>query len=133
MRYALDADILIGALDSTDPHHRDARRLLTAWHEQDDAMLISVINLSEVLSAPAADEQRLRTARAAIAALGVGIHRPTEAIGVDAARLRARHVISLPDAYLLATSRRTGATAASFDRKIHRAAKVEHIQTTAGR
>lgn len=73
--------------------------MLTAWHERDDRMLISAFNLSEVLIAPAADQQRLRMARAAIAALGVAIHRPTEALGVDAARLRARHQLSLPDAY----------------------------------
>lgn len=132
MKYALDADILIGALDSTDPHHQDARRLLTAWHDQDDTIVISVVNLSEALIAPAADQERLRVARAAIAALGVETHRPTEAIGVDAARLRARHPISLPDSYLLATARRIGATAASFDRKILRAARAEGLQATSG-
>jgi predicted nucleic acid-binding protein len=132
LKYALDADILIGALDSTDRHHRDARRLLTAWHEHDDTIVISVVNLSEVLIAPAADPERLRAARAAIATLGVGVHRPTEAIGVDAARLRARYPISLPDSYLLATTRHIGATAASFDRKTLRAARAECLQATSG-
>jgi predicted nucleic acid-binding protein len=130
LRYTLDADILIGALDSKDPHHAQAKRLLTTWHAQDDTVVISVVNLSEVLIAPAGDSQRLRTAREAIAALGVAVHRPTEAIGVDAARLRARHPISLPDSYLLATTKRIGATAASFDRKVLRAAKIEDIPTT---
>jgi predicted nucleic acid-binding protein len=130
MKYALDADVLIGALDGRDPHHRQARRMFTAWQKQDDAILISVINLSEILIAPAADQQRLRSARAAVAALGVAIHRPTEAIGVDAARLRARHPISLADSYLLATAGRIAATAASFDRKVLRAAKAEGIPTS---
>lgn len=129
MTYALDADILIGALDGTDSHHREARGMFTAWHEQNDALLISVVNLSEVLIAPAQDPQQLRTARAAIAALGVQIHQPTEAIGVDAARLRARYPITLPDSYLLATTRHVAATAASFDRRILRAAKAESIRT----
>lgn len=130
MKYTLDADILIGALDSTDLHHQDARQLLTRWHAQDDTLLISVVNLTEVLIAPAADQERLRAARTAIAALGVAVHRPTIAIAVDAARLRARHPISLPDSYLLATTRHIGATAASFHRKILRAAHDEAIRTT---
>lgn len=126
----LDADILIGALDGSDPHHTRARQMLTSWHALDDPILISVVNLTEVLIAPATDHERVRAARAAIAALGVGIHRPTEAIAVDAARLRARYPISLPDSYLLATTRHLGATAASFDHKIRRSANAEGIQTT---
>ena len=129
MKYTLDADILIGALDGTDAHHLDARQMLTAWHEQDDTALISVVNLTEVLIAPAADQELLRAARVAISALAVVVHRPTIAIGVDAARLRARHPISLADSYLLATTRHTGAAVASFDQKILRAAQAEGIQT----
>jgi len=132
LRYVLDADILIGALDSSDAHHRQARRLFVAWREQDDAVLVSVVNLSEVLVAPAADQQRLRAARDAVAALGVTVHRPTEALGVDASRLRSRHPISLPDGYLLATAKHTGATAVSFDRKVVRVAKAEGTPTSLG-
>jgi predicted nucleic acid-binding protein len=132
LRYVLDADILIGALDSYDAHHKQARRLFVAWREQDDAVLVSVVNLSEVLVAPAADQQRLRAAREAVAALGVTVHLPTEAVGVDASRLRSRHPISLPDGYLLATAKHTGATAVSFDRKVVRAAKAEGIPTRLG-
>jgi predicted nucleic acid-binding protein len=132
LRYVLDADILIGALDSSDAHHQRSRRLFVAWHDQDDALLVSVVNLSEVLIAPAADQKRLRAAREAVAALGVTIHSPAEAIGVDAARLRIRRSISLPDGYLLATAKHTGATAVSFDRKVVRAAKAEGIPTSNG-
>ncbi len=132
MRYVLDADILIGALDSSDAHHQQSRRLFVAWRDQDDALLVSVVNLSEVLIAPAADQQRLRAAREAVAALGVTIHSPTEAIGVDASRLRSRHPISLPDGYLLATAKHTRTTAVSFDRKVVRAAKTEGIPMSVG-
>ncbi len=131
MRYALDADVLIGALDGSDPHHAQARDLFTAWHEQDDSTLISVVNLSEVLVAPAADQRRLRAAREAIAALGVMIHAPTEAIGVEASRLRGRHPLSLADAYLLATARHTTSSAVSFDRRIGRSATAEGIPLAA--
>lgn len=131
MKYVLDADLLIGALDSSDAHHPQARKLLTAWHERDDAVLVSVVNLTEVLVAPAADKRRLQVAREAIAAFGVRVHSPTEAIGVDASRLRGRHPISLPDAYLLATARHIGGRAASFDGKIARAAASEGIPLAA--
>ncbi len=127
MRYALDADVLIGALDQADQHHSPARRFFTEWHERSDTVVISVINLSEVLVAPSADRRRLRVARAAIAALGVTFYSPTEAVGVDAARLRGRHPISLPDAYLLAGAKHSGSTLASFDRKVMRAAAAEGI------
>jgi predicted nucleic acid-binding protein len=131
LKYTLDADVLIGALDGSDPYHATARGLFTTWHEQRDSALISVVNLSEVLVAPAADQPRLRSARQAIAALGVAIHSPGEAIGVEAARLRNRHPISLPDAYLLATARHTASTAVSFDHKVVRAAIAEGIALAA--
>lgn len=127
MRVVLDADVLIGALDGSDPHHREARALFIGWQKRDDTKLISVVNLSEVLVPPAADRRRLRAAREAIAALGVAIHQPGEAIGVEAARLRSSHPISLPDGYCLATARHTGSSLASFDEKIMRAARAERI------
>jgi predicted nucleic acid-binding protein len=95
-------------------------------------LIVSVVNLSEVLVAPAIDQKRLRAAREAVAALDVTIHSPTEAIGVDASRLRSRHPISLPDGYLLATAKYTRATTVSFDRKVVRAAKAENIPTSVG-
>jgi len=127
LKLVLDADVLIGALDGSDSHHAEAREFLTEWREQQATQLMSVVNLSEVLVAPSSDPKRLRVAREAIAALGVEVHRPGEAIGVRAARLRGRHPISLPDAYCLATAGHTGATVASFDRKVLRVAEVEHL------
>lgn len=127
MTVVLDADVLIGALDASDAHHALARELFTAWRERGEAVSITVVNLSEVLVAPAADRQSLRRARAAISALGVEIQQPTEAIGVDAARLRQAHPISLPDAYCLATARFARASLASFDGKVNRAAAAEQI------
>jgi predicted nucleic acid-binding protein len=127
LKLVLDADVLIGALDGADPHHAQARALFIGWQAQDAARLISVVNLSEVLVAPAAESRRLRAAREAIAALGVAVHQPGESIGVEAARLRCRHPISLPDAYCLATAKHAGASVASFDRKVIRAAEAERI------
>jgi predicted nucleic acid-binding protein len=127
VKLILDADVLIGALDGSDAHHSRARDLFTTWHREQTTRLISVINLSEVLIAPASDRKRLRRARTAIAALGVAIHQPNEAIGVDAARLRSVHPISLPDAYCLATARHVNGSIASFDQKIIRAAQEERL------
>lgn len=130
MKLVLDADVLIGALDGSDPHHPRARALFTECQERALARLISVVNLSEVLVAPARSSQRLRAAREAIAALGVAPHQPGEAVGVEAARLRGRHPISLPDAYCLATAKHLGATVATFDRKVARVADAERIAHT---
>jgi predicted nucleic acid-binding protein len=127
VRVVLDADVVIAALDGLDPHHAKARVLFAGWEERGDARLISVVNLSEVLVAPSADWQRLRAAREAIAALGVAINRPGEAIGVEAARLRRAHPIGLADAYCLATARHLGCSIASFDQKVLGAAAAERI------
>lgn len=127
MTIVLDADLLIGALDGSDLHHARARSLLTDWHGRQVTRLISVVNLSEVLVAQAFDHRRLRSAREAISALGVSVHSPSEGVGVDAARLRGRHSISLPDAYCLATARHVTGDVASFDRKVIRVAAAERI------
>jgi predicted nucleic acid-binding protein len=122
LKLLLDADVVIAALDRNDTHHQQAHALFKRWNDRGDTRLISLVNLSEVLVAPAADPAKLATAREAIAALGINPHQPSETIAVDAARLRGRHQISLPDAYCLATARQTGSTIASFDEKLLRAA-----------
>ena len=129
MKLLIDADVVIGALDRNDLHHARARALFITWHRNQDACAISVVNLTEVLIAPAADPAKLARARQTIAALGVSVHQPNEAIGVEAARLRQRHPISLADAYCLATAKHTSSSVASFDQKILRAAKREGVQT----
>jgi predicted nucleic acid-binding protein len=125
LKLLLDADVVIGALDRNDTHHDEAHALFERWNEQGDTRLISIVNLSEVLVAPAADPTKLAAAREAIAALGIGRHQPSETIAVDAAKLRGRHPISLPDAYCLATAKQTGSAIVSFDEKLLRAANSE--------
>jgi predicted nucleic acid-binding protein len=127
MKWLLDADVLIGALDGSDAHHARARELLTRWRRQQDTCAVSLVNLTEVLVAPSVDVGRLAAAREAIAALGVTVHQPNEAIAVEAARLRQRHPISLPDAYCLATAKHTGSAIASFDERILKLADREQI------
>jgi predicted nucleic acid-binding protein len=129
VKLLLDADVLIGALDGNDPHHHRARVLFTKWHDDQDACVISIVNLTEVLIAPSADVSKLAAAREAIAALGVTVHQPSEAIGVEAARMRQRHPISLPDAYCLATAKHTSSAISSFDQKVLKAATREGVNT----
>jgi len=125
LKLLLDADVVIGALDRNDTHHHEAHALFKRWNERGDTRLISLVNLSEVLVAPAANPAKLAAAREAISALGVYAHQPSETIAVDAARLRGRHAISLADAYCLATAKQTGSTIASFDEKLLHAANSE--------
>jgi predicted nucleic acid-binding protein len=127
VRRLLDADVVIGALDSSDAHHRESRDLLTAWRQRQDSAMISVVNLTEVLIAPAADPVRLAAAREAIAALGLEAHVPNEAIAIEAARLRRRYPVSLADAYCLATAKHTRSSIASFDQKVRTAANAEGL------
>jgi predicted nucleic acid-binding protein len=129
----VDADVLIGALDASDLHHRAARTLFTDWHRSGTPVVVSAVNLSEVLVAPAADRRRLRQARTAIATLGVAVHGPGEAIAVDAARMRQVHPVSLADAYCLATAGFHEASLASFDEKVTRAARAEGTATASPR
>jgi len=123
----LDADVLIGALDDRDAHHAQVRAWFERWHRDATPRLASLVNLTEVLVGPSADPPTLRTAREALAVLGVRPHAPNEAIAVDAARLRRRHPISLPDAYAIATARHVGAQLRTFDRKVRRAADGEGV------
>lgn len=127
MTVVLDADVVIGALDATDVHHVAARELFDGWRRERTQSLLGLANLTEVLIAPAADPVRLRTAREAIAALGITIHAPNEAIAVDAARLRSTHPISLPDAYALATARHAGGRLVTFDQRLLGAAERERV------
>lgn len=90
------------------------------------------MTLTELLVAPAAEPARLRTAREALTALSVAVHRPTEAIAVEAARLRERYPVSLPDAYLLATARGLAARPATFDQRVLSAAQRERIASGEG-
>ena len=127
MIVVLDADVVIGALDADDAHHDEARKLLHTWQREGATRLVALVNLTEVLVAPAADPARLRRAREAVAALGITPYAPTEAIAVDAARERLRHPISLPDAYALATARHVGGRLRTFDRTLSQIAIAEGI------
>jgi predicted nucleic acid-binding protein len=66
LKYVLDADVLIGEVDESDPHHAQARELFLAWHEQGDSTLISVVNFS------LAETRKLRPAARAVERVALG-------------------------------------------------------------
>lgn len=125
----LDADVVIGALDGADRHHSASRKRFRGWERAETPRVLALVNLTEVLVGPSRSPALLRAARDAIAALGITIHRPTEAVAVDAARLRREHPISLPDGFALATARQIGARLATFDERLRRVAAEEGIGT----
>jgi hypothetical protein len=57
----LDAE---GTFDANDPHHAAARDLFVDWHDQQATALISVVNLTEVLVAPAGEAAQLAASTA---------------------------------------------------------------------
>lgn len=117
----LDTDVVIAALDRGDARHPRAAAILKEMIEGKVRRLLSTINYAEALVRPAAaDERTLRTAVDAIAAMGIDLVSPTPTVARDAARLRASN-ISLADGFALATARASGATVASFDRRVQRA------------
>lgn len=126
-RCVLDTDVVIAALDRADAHHRAAAKALRAMIDDDVPLLLSLINYAETLVRPAENESALRTAVAAIKALGIQLSAPTAAIARDAARLRALN-ISLADGFALATARANDASVASFDRRVRRAIQSAGIK-----
>jgi predicted nucleic acid-binding protein len=123
----LDTDVVIAALDRADAHHRRAAKLLRGLHDDNVTLLLSVINYAETLVRPAENESTLRTAVAAIDALGIQLSVPTPAVARDAARVRSLN-ISLADGFALATARASKASVASFDRRVRRAVQRARLE-----
>jgi predicted nucleic acid-binding protein len=125
----LDTDVVIAALDRSDAHHVQAATILRDLIEARVDRLLSTINYAEALVRPATDAQQLRKAVDAIDAMGIDMVAPTSAMARDAARLRASS-ISLADGFALATARASGATVASFDRRVQRAVGSAGLELT---
>ena len=123
----LDTDVVIAALDRADAHHRAAAKAIRAMIDANVPLVLSLINYAETLVRPAENESSLRTAVAAIDALGIQLSAPTPAIARDAARLRALS-ISLADGFALATARAHDASVASFDRRVRRAVQSAGLE-----
>jgi predicted nucleic acid-binding protein len=119
----LDADVVIAALDRADPQHRVAARAVKSMIADGTRLLLSVVNYAEALVRPAADPVTLRAAIDAINVLRVDLVAPTATMVRDAARLR-NSGLSLPDGFALATAVARGASLATFDRDLRKAARA---------
>ncbi|MGE4427898.1 MAG: type II toxin-antitoxin system VapC family toxin [Solirubrobacteraceae bacterium] len=118
----LDASVLIGLLDTADAHHeraitdverldRDGRRLLTAASAYSETLVAF------------ARVDRIPDARSALRSMGIAVVPLGDAEAEDAATLRATYsALRLPDALVLATARRQGATLLAYDDRLRRTA-----------
>jgi predicted nucleic acid-binding protein len=116
----LDANVLIGFLDATDPHH-DASIDLLERHFV-DGFGSNVLTVAEALVHPT----RVNRQDAALASLvKVGV----QAIGLDAseaallAGVRNAYRLRMPDAVALRTAIQTGSELATFDAGLASAAE----------
>jgi predicted nucleic acid-binding protein len=105
-----DADVLIGFLGSEDPHHANAvtsvRRALTPG----TIRLICSVNYSEVLIGPLEKLglEGAQTVDAMLARLSIEVVNVDAQLAREAASVRARTKLKLPDSYALATALQAG-------------------------
>ena len=119
--WALDTDVVIGALDRRDAHHEQAADALLAALAGGGRLLLCAVNYAEALVRPSEHDETLRRAVRAIAALRIEVTAPDAADGRAAARARGLG-ISLADGFALATAARHDAAVATFDTRVLRAA-----------
>jgi predicted nucleic acid-binding protein len=118
----LDASVVIGLLDTADPHHSRAVDDVEAADLEGHQLVLPASAHSETLVA-FARARRLDEARRAIAAMGITVVPLTDTIAERAAELRARHErLRLPDAIVLATAQRLEGRLLSYDRRLSRLA-----------
>lgn len=118
----LDASVLIGLLDSSDPHHPVAVNDVEAADQAGAALQTPASAYSEALVAFARAD-RVTDARESIAGMGIAVAPLTAEIGERAAGLRAEHErLRLPDALVLATARGLGADLLTYDDRLSRIA-----------
>jgi predicted nucleic acid-binding protein len=103
----LDAGVVIGVLDASDPHHAAARAAVGAAIERGDALAVPASAYAECLVAPARrGKDAVRAVNAFLADLPADVEPITRQLAARAAELRARHGprLRLPDALVLATA-----------------------------
>ena len=118
----LDTDVVIGALDDADAHHRRAATLIHRLVDGGVLLMVSVVNYTEALVKPATEPATFRRAVEAIADMGIDVMPADDAIGREAARLRHRR-LSLGDGFALATALRLRSSLATFDERLRNVAR----------
>ncbi len=103
----LDAGVVIGILDGSDPHHVAARAALSAALEAGDGLALPASAYAEAQVGPARrGREAMQRLDAFMADLSIEVEPITRQVASRAARLRARHGarLRLPDALVLATA-----------------------------
>ena len=119
----LDASVLIGLMDSSDPHHATAVDDVETADHAGHSLQTPASAYSETLVAFARAD-RVPQARAAVAGMGITIAPLTAPIAERAAALRAKHPrLRLPDALVLATARELGADLLTYDNRLAQVAQ----------
>jgi predicted nucleic acid-binding protein len=114
----LDASVVIGLLDTADPHHKSAVDDVEAADLAGQSLVLPASAYSETLVA-FARHNRIRDAREALADMGITIAPLTDEIAERAAQRRATHAaLRLPDALVLATADHLGATLLTYDHRL---------------
>ena len=116
----VDSDVIIAALDRSDPNHRRATKLIAALADSSIELLVSSVNYAEVLVRPAADPEDLKAAIMALSVIGLRVIPPPAQVARAAASHRAHGKISLPDGFALATAEARTAALATFDRRLRK-------------
>jgi len=115
----LDANVLIGFLDSSDPHHAASTELLERRFV--DGFASSVLTVAEALVHPTRID-RQDAAMTALLSIGVRVI-PLEATdATELARVRNSYRLRMPDAVALHTAIHTGSELATFDEALVAAA-----------
>ncbi|MEP6843950.1 MAG: PIN domain-containing protein [Pseudolysinimonas sp.] len=115
----LDANVLIGFLDATDPHHTASRELLERRFV--DGFASSVLTVAEALVHPTR-VQRQDAAMTALMSIGVRVIPLDASEAAELARVRHSYRLRMPDAVALHTAIRTGSELATFDEALITAA-----------
>ena len=124
-----DADVLIAYLGRDDAHHSEAVERVRRALQPRTRRLVSAVNYTEVLIGPleAAGPVGADTVDAMFVRLGIETIQVDMALARQAAAMRARTQLKLPDAYALATAihaEKRGhddVRIESFDRKVNTA------------
>lgn len=103
----LDAGVVIGVLDGSDPHHLATRMAVSAALEGGDRLALPASAYAEAQVGPARrGREAMQRLDAFLADLSIQVEPITRQVAARAARLRARHAsrLRLPDALVLATA-----------------------------
>jgi predicted nucleic acid-binding protein len=114
----LDASVVIGLLDTADPHHATAIDDVEAADLAGQSLVLPASAYSETLVAFARHD-RIRDAREALADMGITIAPLTDAIAERAAQRRVAHpALRLPDALVLATADQLKGELLTYDQRL---------------